>query len=82
MLKGERFHTVIGNPWEIDNRSWSNSKSNGHKGENLKILTNGEHPEIVEKVNLVKLAKRGRDEGEDEEAQVSIRPTKRLKNKK
>jgi hypothetical protein len=35
-MKGERFHTVIGNPFELQTRTASNKTSNSNKGKLLK----------------------------------------------
>lgn len=70
ILKGERFYTVIGNPWEIDGRSTSNSKSNTNKGEELKKLTAAKRKRAAEE--------------QDDAAEVSSarRPRKQLKTTK
>ncbi|KAF1916597.1 hypothetical protein BDU57DRAFT_449671 [Ampelomyces quisqualis] len=83
IMKRERFYTAIGNPWEIEGRSSSNSKSNGDKGKKLKILTNGEHPEIVEQVKRLSAAKRKREgEPEDVARPCTARPRKQPRTRK
>lgn len=69
-MKGERFYTVIGNPWEIDGRSTSNSNSNKNKGMKLKKLTQEKRKRAAEE--------------QDDAAEVSTarRSRKQLKTKK
>jgi hypothetical protein len=37
-MKGDRFHTIVGNPFELDARSTSNALSNRKKGTKLKVV--------------------------------------------
>ena len=67
-MKGERVHTIIGNPFAIETRTTSNAKSNKQKSKNLKKVAQLSQ-------------KRGREEVESEsEGELQVdRPKKKMR---
>ncbi|KAF2124456.1 hypothetical protein P153DRAFT_132328 [Dothidotthia symphoricarpi CBS 119687] len=90
LMKCERLHAVVGNPWLLDKRVRSNKASNGKKASRIAFATAVEKEEKVagwceapevgngrSKANGMKRVREDDDTGELSAAQVAVRPTKR-----
>lgn len=91
LLKCERLHAVVGNPWMLDRRVRSNKASNGRKASRIAFATAAEKQERAAQLDQIpkdnkekaktRCTKRTREDDDDEgelgTAQVTERPTKR-----